>query len=260
MFKTEMAVPVEERKLFVGGLGWNATEKEVNDYFSKFGTVESINLKMNPSTGRSRGFAFIVFANSDCIDQILNGTDHYINGRKIDPKKAIARTGKIFVGGLKEEISDNDIKNYFSQYGKIIDVKTPFDQQRNKRKGFCFITFEEEQVVEDLLRNPQQTICGISVDLRKVTSRNDAPYSGHIGGGGGGRNVNKGWQGGYGDGSYWGSPYSSYYAYDSNYGGGYGGSYNGGYDYNSSYDRPYVNNHSHSSKESNYQQSRFQPY
>lgn len=169
------------------------------------------------------------------ILQILSGTDHYINGRKIDPKKAIARTGKIFVGGLKEEISDNDIKNYFSQYGKIIDVKTPFDQQRNKRKGFCFITFEEEQVVEDLLRNPQQTICGISVDLRKVTSRNDAPYSGHIGGGGGGRNVSKGWQGGYGDGSYWGSPYSNYYAYDSSYGGGYGGSYNGGYDYNSSY-------------------------
>lgn len=34
----------------------------------------------------------------------------------------------------------------------------PFDKQKNQRKGFCFITFESEQVVGELLKKPKQTI------------------------------------------------------------------------------------------------------
>lgn len=45
--------------------------------------------------------------------------DHVINNKKVDPKKAKARYGKIFVGGLSNEISDEDIKSYFAQYGNV---------------------------------------------------------------------------------------------------------------------------------------------
>lgn len=34
----------------------------------------------------------------------------------------------------------------------------PFDKTKNQRKGFCFITFESEQVVNELLKTPKQTI------------------------------------------------------------------------------------------------------
>jgi squid-like protein len=37
----------------------------------------------------------------------------------VDPKKAKARHGKIFVGGLVPELSDDDIKNFFAQYGTV---------------------------------------------------------------------------------------------------------------------------------------------
>ena len=39
----------------------------------------------------------------------------------------------------------------------------PFDKQKNQRKGFCFITFEQESVVGDLLKTPKQTINGHQV-------------------------------------------------------------------------------------------------
>lgn len=45
--------------------------------------------------------------------------DHVINNKKVDPKKAKARHGKIFVGGLSTELSDDDIKNFFSQFGTV---------------------------------------------------------------------------------------------------------------------------------------------
>lgn len=46
---------------------------------------------------------------------------------------------------------------------QIIEVEMPFDKTKNQRKGFCFITFESEQVVNELLKTPKQTIGGKEV-------------------------------------------------------------------------------------------------
>ena len=57
----------EDRKLFIGGLSWETHEAQLTEYFEKFGTVESVNLKMNPLTGKSRCFAFVVFKSSEDV-------------------------------------------------------------------------------------------------------------------------------------------------------------------------------------------------
>lgn len=49
----------------------------------------------------------------------------------------------------------------------------PFDKQKNQRKGFCFITFDSEQVVNELLKTPKQTISGREVDVKKATPKPD---------------------------------------------------------------------------------------
>uniref|UniRef100_A0AAR5P7Q2 RRM domain-containing protein n=1 Tax=Dendroctonus ponderosae TaxID=77166 RepID=A0AAR5P7Q2_DENPD len=132
--------------------------EELREYFGKYGEIESINVKTDSMTGRSRGFAFIVFQDAASIDRVSAAGEHTINGKKVDPKKAKARHGKIFVGGISPELSDDDINEYFGQYGTIMEVEMPFDKQKNQRKGFCFITFESEQVVADLLKRPKQVI------------------------------------------------------------------------------------------------------
>jgi len=230
----------DDRKLFVGGLSWETTDKELREHFHAYGEIESINVKTDPNTGRSRGFAFIVFSQADSIDKVLSAGDHIINNKKVDPKKAKARHGKIFVGGLAPELSDDDIKNFFAQYGTIVEVEMPFDKTKNQRKGFCFITFESEQVVQELLKSPKQSINGKEVDVKKATPKPDG-----IGGLRGGRGARggrgrgrggyggQGWgnQGGYGGYGYDQGGYGGYGGYDY-YGGGYGnyGGY-GGYDY-----------------------------
>ncbi|KAJ8916978.1 hypothetical protein NQ315_008378 [Exocentrus adspersus] len=230
----------DDRKLFVGGLSWETTDKELREHFGQYGEIESINVKTDPNTGRSRGFAFIVFNNAESIDKVVAAGEHVINNKKVDPKKAKARHGKIFVGGLTTELTDDDIKNYFGQYGTIIEVEMPFDKTKNQRKGFCFITFESEQVVNELLKTPKQTIKDKEVDVKKATPKPD--QMGMMGRGGrmGGRGGTRGrGRGGYGS-QNWNQPYGGYgygqgYGYDGYgsgydyYGGGYGGY--GGYDY-----------------------------
>ncbi|XP_063853042.1 RNA-binding protein squid-like isoform X2 [Scylla paramamosain] len=263
----------DDRKLFVGGLSWETQEKELREHFSKFGEIESINVKTDPNTGRSRGFAFIVFSCIEAIDKVINEPNHVINGKKVDPKKAKARHGKIFVGGLKPDLSDDDIKNYFGKFGSIVEVELPFDKQKNQRKGFCFITFEQEAVVTELLKTPKQKINGHEVDVKKATPKPDA--MGMMRGGmrgairgargaavrGRGRGWSSAWnQGGYG--SYGQGGYGGYdYGYNG-YGGygGYGGYSNDYYGYGGGYGS-YGGGQGYDGKtQRGRQQTRHQPY
>ncbi|XP_055907421.1 RNA-binding protein squid isoform X2 [Eupeodes corollae] len=232
----------DDRKLFVGGLSWETTEKELREHFGHYGEIESINVKTDPQTGRSRGFAFIVYTAADAIDKVIAVSDHIINNKKVDPKKAKARHGKIFVGGLTPEISDDEIKAYFGQFGTIVEVEMPFDKQKSQRKGFCFITFDSECNVNELLKTPKQKISGKEVDVKRATPKQENQQMSTMRGGRGG-GPRGGSRGGYrlgyphqwsGQGAYPAYGYSGGYdaspGYDY-YSGGYYNGYDYGYDY-----------------------------
>merc|ERR1711936_121862 len=185
----------EDRKLFVGGLSWETREPQLKEYFEKYGEVESVNLKLNPVTGRSRCFAFIVFKESTSVDKVFDpkGGDHAINSKKVDVKRAKAKPGKMFLGGLKPELSDDDIKTHFEKYGTILEFEMPFDKTKNARKGFGFITFEREETMKELIKKGKEKIGEHEIDLKKATPKAD--FGGGYGGwgpyGGGGRGGGK---------------------------------------------------------------------
>jgi RNA recognition motif-containing protein len=47
------------KKIYVGNLPLNATEKDVRSMFARFGTVHSIKLVTDRETGMSRGYGFV---------------------------------------------------------------------------------------------------------------------------------------------------------------------------------------------------------
>ena len=60
------------------------------------------------------------------MDHVLKLPSHTLDGKKIDPKPATpksksreAKTRKIFVGGVSQETSSEEVKKYFSQYGEF---------------------------------------------------------------------------------------------------------------------------------------------
>ena len=75
------AVHEDDRKLFVGALPQEAKDTDIKEYFGTYGEIENINLKMDPMTGRSRGFAFIVFKDLEGIDAALKQTAHVVKVR-----------------------------------------------------------------------------------------------------------------------------------------------------------------------------------
>lgn len=237
----------DERKIFVGGLSWETTVKDLSEYFGKFGDVVDCTLKTDPTTGRSRGFGFVLFCSVECVDKVISHGSHLLHGRTIDPKRAKARGGrepikKVFVGGLDPETPEDEIRSYFGTFGKIEEIDLPYDKQKGQRRAFCFITFESEAIVDKCCDKPKQTIGGKEVDVKKATPKSQDGY----GFGGRGRGWGAGPQrggrgrgrGGPGRGGYdnWGQGYDNYNYYNQGYGydgyGGYGG-----------YDNNYYNNY-----------------
>ena len=76
------------KSIYVGNLPWSATEEQVRNLFSAYGTVNSVNLVSDRETGRARGFGFVEMADADAAGaiQALDGTP--MDGRNLRVNEA----------------------------------------------------------------------------------------------------------------------------------------------------------------------------
>ncbi len=71
-------------KVFVGSLSWNTGNQELRDFFSQVGEVEDARVITDRETGRSRGFGFVTFTNSDDANAAVQKLDNVeLDGRTI---------------------------------------------------------------------------------------------------------------------------------------------------------------------------------
>ncbi|XP_028097107.1 DAZ-associated protein 1-like, partial [Camellia sinensis] len=63
------------------------------------------------------------------------------------------KTKKIFVGGIPTSITEYEFKNFFSKYGKVVEHEIIRDHDTKRSRGFGFVVFDNEQVVDTILAN-----------------------------------------------------------------------------------------------------------
>ncbi|KFQ51974.1 Heterogeneous nuclear ribonucleoprotein A3, partial [Pelecanus crispus] len=245
-------------KLFIGGLSFETTDDSLREHFEKWGTLTDCVVMRDPQTKRSRGFGFVTYSCVEEVDAAMSARPHKVDGRVVEPKRAVSREDsvkpgahltvkKIFVGGIKEDTEEYNLREYFEKYGKIETIEVMEDRQSGKKRGFAFVTFDDHDTVDKIVVQKYHTINGHNCEVKKALSKQEmqtaSSQRGGYGGGGGGGGSRGSFGGGdgyngFGDGgNYGGGPgYGSRGGYGGgggpgygNPGGGYGGG-GGGYD------------------------------
>lgn len=183
-------------KCFIGGISWDTTEDRLKEYFGAYGEILETVIMRDRTTGRARGFGFVVFADPAVADRVIKDK-HNIDGRLVEAKKAIPRddnssvksrssssiqgspgplrTKKIFVGGLASTVTETDFKNYFEQFGTITDVVVMYDHNTHRPRGFGFITYDSEDAVEKVLFKTFHELNGKMVEVKRAVPKELSP-------------------------------------------------------------------------------------
>lgn len=243
-------------KIFVGGLPKDTTRDAFVKHFKKYGEIIDDVIMKDRYSGHPRGFGFITFADPSVVDKVIEDS-HVFNGKQVEIKRTIPKgsaqskdfkTKKIFVGGIPSSVSEDEFKNFFSKYGKVVDHQIIRDHATNRSRGFGFIIFDDDQVVDDLLANGNMIdLSGTQVEIKKAEPKKASnpphppfgsdsrarPFGDSLGGFG---DSYGGFGGGFGSAPYrtpggFGARLGSYGGYGSSageFGGGYGGFGSGG--------------------------------
>ncbi|KAK9044333.1 hypothetical protein V6N11_072643 [Hibiscus sabdariffa] len=179
--------------IFVGDLAADVTDTILHETFSsRFQSVKGAKVVIDSNTGRSKGYGFVRFGDENERSRAMtemNGV--YCSSRPMrigvaTPKKtsgyqqqyssqAVVLAGghapngalahgsqynndsnnaTIFVGGLDSDVTDDDLKQPFSQFGEVISVKIP------SGKGCGFVQFVNRKDAEEAIQSLNGTTIG----------------------------------------------------------------------------------------------------
>ena len=187
---------------------------------------------------------FVTYSSVEMVDAVQSNRPHKIDNKEVETKRATPRENagesgksvkKVFIGGLKDDIDDKDIEDYFSSFGSVVKVEQMTDKATGRKRGFGFVEFDDYDAVDKMMQVPRHQVKERRIDIRKALGKNEmnSMGGGNFGGGGrGGRNAggpspwgSQGYGGGFGNnaGGYGGGGYGGGNA------GGWGGQQGGGY-------------------------------
>lgn len=133
---------------FISGLAWKTSEQGLREYFETFGEVLMAQVKKD-TKGQSKGFGFVRFSNYETQLRVL-GQRHNIDGRWCEVKVPNSKEGsvqqvpcKVFVGRCTEDLSQEDLREYFQRFGEVTDVFIP-----KPFRAFSFVTFLDPEIAQ----------------------------------------------------------------------------------------------------------------
>ncbi|XP_035253144.1 ELAV-like protein 3 isoform X1 [Anguilla rostrata] len=145
--------------LIVNYLPQSMTQEEFKSLFGSIGDIESCKLVRDKITGQSLGYGFVNYVDPNDADKAINT----LNGLKLQtktikvsyarPSSASIRDANLYVSGLPKAMSQKDMEQLFSQYGRIITSRILVDQvTAGISRGVGFIRFDKRNEAEEAIK------------------------------------------------------------------------------------------------------------
>uniref|UniRef100_A0A671MCT7 Heterogeneous nuclear ribonucleoprotein A0-like n=1 Tax=Sinocyclocheilus anshuiensis TaxID=1608454 RepID=A0A671MCT7_9TELE len=185
-------------KLFVGGLNVQTTDDGLRNHFEQYGTLTDCVVVQNQQLKRSRCFGFVTYSSPEEADSAMAARPHVLDGNNVELKRAVAREDagrpealakvkKIFIGGLKDDIEEDHLRDCFSQFGAVEKAEVITDKETGKKRGFGFVYFEDNDSADKAVVLKYHVINGHKVEVKKALTKQEMQAAGSRGGRGGSR-------------------------------------------------------------------------
>ncbi|XP_076279240.1 ELAV-like protein 1 isoform X13 [Lasioglossum baleicum] len=163
----------EESKtnLIVNYLPQSMTQDEIRSLFSSIGDVESCKLIRDKLTGQSLGYGFVNYQRPEDAEKAINT----LNGLRLQnktikvsyarPSSEAIKGANLYVSGLPKNMTQLDLENLFSSYGRIITSRILCDNITVRQfvtgggdylpglsKGVGFIRFDQRVEAEKAIQ------------------------------------------------------------------------------------------------------------
>jgi RNA recognition motif-containing protein len=100
----------------------------------------------------------------------------------------------IYVSNLSFNVQDEDLKDFFAEYGEVTSAKVITDKFTGKSRGFGFVEMNDDEAAKKAIAElDQATVEGRNIRVMEAKPKEEKPA--RTGGGGGGFRSNGG--GGY---------------------------------------------------------------
>ncbi|KAK1438999.1 hypothetical protein QVD17_04814 [Tagetes erecta] len=171
---------MSERKLVVLGIPWEVDTEGLKDYMRKFGELEDCIVMKERSSGRSRGFGYVTFAELEDAKAALSA-EHFLGNRALEvkiatPKEEMRSSSKkvtrIFVARIPLSVTEAAFRSHFEKFGEIMDLYMPKDPSTKGHRGIGFITFANSDSVDDLMSETHE-LGGSEVVVDRATPKED---------------------------------------------------------------------------------------
>ncbi|VAI22400.1 unnamed protein product [Triticum turgidum subsp. durum] len=83
---------------------------------------------------------------------------------------------KVFVGGLRGNITKEHLQSYFEKFGTITDVVVIREGATQKSRGFGFITFDSEEAMAKVLESKFHDLNGTKVETKIAIPKDHSYY------------------------------------------------------------------------------------
>ncbi|KAI5055026.1 hypothetical protein GOP47_0030171 [Adiantum capillus-veneris] len=87
--------------------------------------------------------------------------------------------GKLFIGGISWETTEEKLKSYFSAFGEVVEAVIMKDRATGRARGFGFIVFSDPMVA-DMVVLEKHSIDGRMVEAKKAVPRDDQQSASRI--------------------------------------------------------------------------------
>ncbi|CAH8386699.1 unnamed protein product [Eruca vesicaria subsp. sativa] len=174
-----------ELSIFVGDLSPDVTDTLLQELFTeRYPSVKSAKVVIDSNTGRSKGYGFVRFGDESERSRALTEMNgEYCSNRQMrvgiaTPKRAVAdyssqgvilagghgtngsmsdgesNNSTIFVGGIDPDVTEEDLREPFTQFGEVVSVKIPVG------KGIGFVQLDNRKSADAAIQSLNGTVIG----------------------------------------------------------------------------------------------------